>query len=290
MLDPCPPPPGFTVSSTSAATPIVLASPHSGRSYPAAFRAQSRLSLMQLRRAEDAYVDELLSAASTLGIPLVAATYGRAWLDLNRAADELDPAMFAEPMPHAARGDRVAAGLGILPRIAAHGLDIYSSQIGLAEARERIAQVHTPYHAMLTRLLHQARARHGFAILLDCHSMPSPPASSGGSAQIVLGDLHGNSAGALLVDWLEAAFTAARLRVWRNAPYAGGFTTEHHAAPMAGIHVVQIEIDRALYMDPRRLQRHDGFETIAATLTVIARAMIGAAPALELAAQRQAAE
>ena len=224
-------------------------------------------------------------------MPLIAANYGRAWLDLNRAADELDPAMFNEAVPRAGRGDRVAAGLGVLPRIAAQGLDIYTNRIAVADAHARITQVHRPYHAMLSRLLDGARQRHGYAILLDCHSMPSPPPTPGGAAQIVLGDLFGSSAGAALTTHLEHRFIAAGLRVARNLPYAGGFTTAHHGSPVTGIHAIQIEIDRALYMDPARLQRHAGFTTIARMLTGIVSELLATAPTLGLAPSlREAAE
>ncbi len=163
---------GFTVTGMPA-TALVLASPHSGRAYPPAFLAQTRLRVDQLRRAEDAFVDTLVGAAPDRGVPLVAAHYGRAWLDLNRSADELDPSMFdTAPAPHPDQhGDRVRVGLGILPRIAAHGLDIYTGPLSLAHARARISAVHTPYHATLAQLLDAAHVRHGHAVLIDCSTI-----------------------------------------------------------------------------------------------------------------------
>lgn len=263
------PHPGFTVTGAAGASPLVLASPHSGRAYPPAFMAQTRLSLAQLRRAEDAYVDELVAGGPPRGVPLVAAHFGRAWLDLNRSADELDPAMFAEAIaPHPDQaGERVRAGLGVLPRIAAHGLDIYPARVPIAHARARLAAVHAPYHAALTALLRAARNRHGAAVLLDCHSMPTPLMR--GAPQIVLGDLYGRSAAPALVAAIERVFTDAGLRVARNDPYAGGYTTHAHARPDRGIHAVQIEIDRALYMDPARLVRNRGFARVAAVMTQV---------------------
>jgi N-formylglutamate deformylase len=288
-----PPPPGFSTSSTSAATPLVLASPHSGRAYPAGFLGASRLTHAQLRRSEDAYVDELLAPAAARGVPLVAAHYGRAWLDLNRDPDELDPAMFGEPLPpHAAqRGERVTAGLGVVPRLAANGLHIYTGKLALAEVRTRIARVHTPYHAMLARLLDGARDRHGYAVLIDCHSMPTPPPVDGRMPpQIVIGDLHGSSAAPALVAHVEQWFAAAGYRTARNAPYAGGFTTQRHGRPAAACHALQIEIDRTLYMDPTRLTRHAGFAAIAAALTGLVESLIEAVPQLGLGRWREAAE
>ena len=272
--------------------PLVLASPHSGREYPPAFLAQSRLSLGQLRRAEDAYVDELLADAVGLGVPLVAARYGRAYLDLNRDADELDPAMIADPLPPSAGqvSDRVAAGLGVVPRIAAHGLDIYASRLRLADVQSRVGALHRPYHTAIDDLLMRARQRHGYAVLLDCHSMPTPPGAAT-APQFVLGDLHGQTAAPGLVEAIEAAISRDGFRVARNTPYAGGYTTMRHADPAGGIHVVQVEVDRALYMDSTRLARHAGFAAVAATLKRLVGALLTLAPGLGLeGVRREAAE
>lgn len=279
------PTPGFTVSGDcNAATPLVLASPHSGRAYPPAFMAQTRLRVDQLRRAEDAFVDSLVAGAPTRGVPLVAAHYGRSWLDLNRSADELDPAMFAEPpRPHPDQfGDRVRAGLGILPRIAAIGLDIYTEPLSLAHAQARITAVHAPYHAALARLLAAAHARHGYAVLLDCHSMPTPLAARGGTPQIVIGDLFGQSAAPALVALIVDCFRRNGLRVACNEPYAGGYTTQAHGQPEAGIHAVQIEIDRALYMDPAQLRPHSGFAHVTAMMTGLIETLLAELPQLAL--------
>ena len=278
-------PPGFTIAPAAGPTPpIVLASPHSGRDYPAAFLAQTRLTLAQLRRAEDAFVAELLVGAAALGVPLIAARYGRAWLDLNRDEAELDPAMFVDPLDtHPAQSsDRVIAGLGVVPRIAAAGLEIYPGRVRSADAIARIEAVHRPYHSALAALLDDANAAHGFAVLLDCHSMPTPPPVQGGAPQIVIGDLFGSAAAAPLVGAIERYFRAAGFRVTRNAPYAGGYTTARHGRPAEGIHAVQIEIDRALYMDPARLVRHSGFDRIETTLTRLVAQLLAAVGAMGL--------
>ncbi|WP_310498170.1 N-formylglutamate amidohydrolase [Sandarakinorhabdus sp.] len=277
---------GFSISGDSDGRwPLVMASPHSGRDYPSAFLAMARLPLAQLRRAEDGYVDGLLDGIA--GVPVLRALKARAWLDLNRAPDELDAAMFDGPLPMpVVRSDRVAAGLGILPRVAAHGMDIYSRQIPAAEAARRIAALHTPWHASLDRLLGLARAHHGHAILIDCHSMPSP----GGPRppQVVIGDRHGCSADPDLVTAIEAHFSGLGWRTRRNTPYAGGYTTERHGQPAKGIHAVQIEIDRALYMDSQKLLPHAGFAAVASAMTGLARMLVTFAPMT--AVQRDAAE
>ncbi len=272
-------------------TPLVLASPHSGRDYPEAFLAQTRLAPPQLRRAEDAYVDDLLADAVAAGVPLIAARYGRAFLDLNRAADDLDQAMIAERLPEGeSLSERAAAGLGVVPRIAAHGLDIYAARLRLTDVERRVADVHEPYHAALARLIDKARLAHGYAVLLDCHSMPSLPTGPRAPAQVVLGDLHGRSAAPALVAAIETQMTAAGFRVARNEPYAGGYTTAQHADPANGVHVVQIELDRALYMDPGRLQRHDGFPSVRAALGRLVHGLVAAAPTMGLSPFAQAAE
>ncbi len=281
--------PGFSVSGDSDGRwPLVMASPHSGRDYPAAFLAASRLTLAQLRRAEDAHVDSLLDGVH--GVPVLRARHGRAFLDLNRAENEIDPVMIDGPMavtPHLT--DRVAAGLGVLPRVAAQGLDIYRRRVTAFEAEARLAALHRPWHKRITELLDRARARHGYAILIDCHSMPRPAGVM--PPQVVVGDRFGGSAAPALVALIEQHFRQAGWRVARNAPYAGGYTTDFHGAPLAGVHAVQIEIDRTLYMDASRLVRHDGFDGVAAQMAGLARLLLASSPLLGLGPQqREAAE
>ncbi len=279
--------PGFTVRiAADPPGPLVLASPHSGRDYPAAFLAATRLTLAQLRRAEDAFVDDLVApAAAAHGVPLIAARWGRTWLDLNRDAAEIDPAMVVDAMPAdpAQASDRVAAGLGVIPRIAAHGLQIYPGRLRHAEIAARIAAVHTPYHMAIAERLRAAAAANGFAVLLDCHSMPSPAAVPGGAPQVVIGDRFGTSASTALVAAVERHFADGGLRVARNAPYAGGYTTTHYGRPTDGIHAVQIEIDRALYMDPARLVRHAGFDRVAAAFAGLVAVLPAITARLDLA-------
>lgn len=273
--------PGFVQrGDDSGRWPLVLASPHSGQDYPAAFLAASQLSRAQLRRAEDPYVDRLLD--DIVDVPVLAARYGRAYLDLNRGAAELDPAMFDTPLPIPVTvTDRVKAGLGVLPRMAAHGLDIYRHRIDPAEALHRLAMLHQPWHDRISLLLTRARARHGHAILLDCHSMPQPAGIL--PPQIVLGDRFGTSASPALVTLVEQHFREAGWRVARNSPYAGGHTTEYHAGVAIGIHAVQIEIDRTLYMDPNKFVPNAGFNRVASVMTALVPRLLAAAPRLGLA-------
>ena len=272
---------------------VILASPHSGRDYPADFLAQSRLTVSQLRLAEDAYVDELLAGAVDAGAQLVAARYGRCYLDLNRAADELDPTMFSDaPNNGTARiGDRVAAGLGILPRVAAHGLNIYPGRLKVAEAAARIAAVHQPWHMRLDELTNAAVRSFGHAILLDCHSMPTPVGVKGSIApQFVIGDLYGRSAAPTIVTAIERCLRLDGWRVARNDPYAGGYTTARHGRPQAGVHTVQIEIDRALYMDVPKLAPHAGFNRVAASLRRVVEMLLRDSGQFGLSPFAQAAE
>lgn len=281
--------PGFSMSGDSDGRwPLLMTSPHSGKDFPAAFLAASRLGLPQLRRAEDPFVDALLDGVD--GVPVLRARYGRAFLDLNRAEDELDAAMYDAPLPLATqRSDRVAAGLGVLPRVAGHGLDIYRRRLAPAEAQSRLAGLHRPWHARITELLARAQARHGHAILIDCHSMPQPAGVM--PPQIVLGDRFGTSASGALVTLVERHFMRAGWRVARNKPYAGGHTTQFHGSVVDGIHAVQIEIDRSLYMDTLRFVRHGGFADVAAQLAGLAKLLVEAAPGLGLGPNlREAAE
>ena len=281
--------PGFSVTGPfDGRSALLFTSPHSGRDYPAAFLAAARLSEEQLRRAEDRLVDQLLDGIDAA--PVMRARFARTFLDLNRAADEIDPAMIDGTLPITTRrSDRVAAGLGVLPRIAAHGQDIYHGKIDPADAMARIAATHAPWHARIATMIDRARTRHGHAILIDCHSMPTPTGIR--PPQIVLGDRHGLTAAPALMRLVERHFGSFGWRVVRNTPYAGGHITEAHGAVSAGVHAIQIEIDRALYLDTETLDRGAGFDRVTSAMTGLARLLAAMAPALQLTATvRQAAE
>ena len=247
--------------------PFVVNSPHSGRDYAPAFLATSRLDAHAIRRSEDAWIDRLFADAVRLGAPVLAARLPRAFLDLNREPWELDQRMFDGPLPgHAnTRSARVAGGLGTIPRVVAEGQQIYRHRLPVAEAGRRIEGVYRPYHERLRGLVARTSVRFGYAVLFDCHSMPSHVGGMlGGSSRpdIVVGDRYGTSCAASLSRAVMDAFAARGYRVTRNKPYAGGFITEHYGRPLKGLHALQIEINRALYMDERTLEPHDGFATL----------------------------
>ncbi|MEM0936514.1 MAG: N-formylglutamate amidohydrolase [Pseudomonadota bacterium] len=253
----------FTLTMPSPrSSGVIFASPHSGRDYPWSFLRTSTLDERAIRSSEDAFVDRLFDTAPRHGAPLLAARLPRAFVDLNRGADELDPSV-VEGVRHIAHNPRVSSGLGVIPRVVANGRAIYRGKISLVEARTRLAEVWTPYHSTLQRLLSDAKREFGHAILIDCHSMPHEAIdaiSAGGRApDVVLGDRFGAACGPDIIDRIEAAFTRAGLRVARNAPFAGAYVTQHYGRPSKGQHVVQVEIDRALYMSERDVRPNAGF-------------------------------
>ena len=281
-------PPWRLTGDADGRWPLLLASPHSGRHYPPALLAGSRLCLLQLRRAEDAHVDALLEGIA--GVPVISATHARCWIDLNRAPDELDPAMFdgALAVPVAA-SERVQSGLGVIPRLAGQGLEINARPLPAAQAGLRLDALHRPWHDRLAEILAAARLHHGNALLIDCHSMPTP--SGPRAPQIVLGDCHGQTANPAIMTAIEDHFRRLGWRVARNAPYAGGHTTRRHGQPATGIHAVQIEIDRALYLDQHRLVLHSGAPRVRAAFTALVQRLVASWPQLAGAAPfPQAAE
>lgn len=231
---------------------VVVASPHSGRQYDSEFLHQTVLDEHAIRSSEDAYIDLLVDYVPDLGAPLLTAMAPRAFLDLNRARDELDPALI-KGIRGKSQNPRIASGLGIIPRVVANGRSIYKGKLSHSEASGRISQYWEPYHAALAQLLDRARGVFGRSILLDMHSMPHEAALQAGSRrktpQIVIGDRFGSSADKVIVDKIEAQFMAQGFHVTRNAPFAGAFMTQNYGRPYLGHHVIQIEIDRALYLD-----------------------------------------
>ncbi|MBN2905296.1 MAG: N-formylglutamate amidohydrolase [Rhodobacteraceae bacterium] len=244
-------------------TSVVFSSPHSGREYPWAFLRQTVLDEHTIRSSEDAFVDMLFSDAPTHGAPLIAAIAPRAYIDLNRAADELDPALVAGARS-ATHNPRISAGLGVIPRVVANARAIYRGKIAQPEAEARIDTYWRPYHACLQGLLDEAQAGFGESILIDCHSMPRDAIdtiATGGKQrpEVVLGDRFGASAGPEVVERIEAAFRSAGLRVGRNAPFAGAYITKCYGRPAHRQHAVQVEIDRSLYMDEAAIRPNAQF-------------------------------
>jgi N-formylglutamate amidohydrolase len=260
--------------------PVVVASPHSGSAYPARFLAQAAVGVKVLRRAEDAFVDELFAAAPELGAPLLAARFPRSYVDANREPYELDPGMFEGPLPRPLnhRTTRVAAGLGMIPRVAASGEAIYRNRVPSDEIERRLASCWRPYHAALSALVEQTCRQFGAVLLVDAHSMPSSASQVGGRERehrvdVVLGDNHGDACAAELVGRAEQWLSSRGLRVERNQPYAGGFTTQRYGRPASGHHALQVEINRALYMDETRHERLPSAERVGALMTGLLEAL-----------------
>lgn len=251
-------------------TAVVFASPHSGREYPWNFVRRTNLDERTLRSSEDAFVDRLFDAAPRHGAPLLTAIAPRAWIDVNRSSEELDPALI-EGVKRTAHNPRVASGLGVVPRVVANGRSIYRGKITRKEADARIEEFWKPWHQALQTLMDDSTALFGEAILIDCHSMPHEAIESishtrGARPEIVLGDRFGAAAGSDVVDKIESALTSAGLRVARNAPFAGAFVTQNYGRPARNRHVVQVEIDRSLYMNEHQIRPNNNFKAFKALI------------------------
>ena len=251
-------------------TALVVASPHSGRCYSPEFLRMVRLHVSALRRSEDCFVDELFSDAPGFGSPFLCAMFPRCFVDVNRSPAELDRKMFTGVLPVYAdtKSERVRSGMGVIPRLAASGAEIYPQPLPISIARQRLLRHYFPYHKTLRQLLMETREQFGHVILLDCHSMPSQLSmgQSEPTFDIVLGDRHGRSCSSYVIDKVETVFVGQGYRVGRNTPYAGGFISEYYGHPKHGIDVLQIEISRALYMDERTLRRSPGMQGVRANM------------------------
>ena len=260
--------------------PAIFNSPHSGRLYSSAFLTQTRLNPVAIRRSEDCYVDELFASALHFGAPLLMLHAPRAYIDVNREPYELDQRMFAETLPPYVNNAsvRVVNGLGTIPRIVSEGEEIYRAPLTLADALGRIESIYRPYHHALATLVDKAQRAFGTMLLVDCHSMPSSSASrSQRFPDIVLGDRHGSACDPAVSDLAEQLFTQQGLRVVRNKPYAGGFITQNYASPALGRHTLQIEINRALYLNERTMEKTRGFATLSTAIeAVIGGLLMGA--------------
>ena len=276
---------------TTRTTSVVFASPHSGRRYPASFLRKIVLDDVQVRSSEDAFVDDLVSSAVDHGSPLLLAQSPRAYLDLNRGPDELDPAVI-EGVRRVAHNPRIACGLGVIPRVVSNGRAIYRGKLALPEAHHRINSVWRPYHDTLQTLMDESHAKFGEAILVDCHSMPhealehvGPPGAA--RPDVVLGDRFGASAASSVVEQIEAAFASAGFKVARNMPFAGAYICQTYGRPSRRLHAVQVEIDRSLYMNETTIKPNGNFKAFKAALDgVIAEiALIGRPADLRVAAE-----
>ncbi|UYV37661.1 N-formylglutamate amidohydrolase [Rhodobacteraceae bacterium D3-12] len=244
-------------------TSVVFASPHSGRDYPANFVQRTQLDALSIRSSEDAFVDQLFDCAPQFGAPFLRAGAPRAFVDLNRGAEELDPALI-EGVARQGHNPRISSGLGVVPRVVSGGREIYRGKMSLEEAKRRIDLYWRPYHDILRRQLNEAHARFGEAILVDCHSMPHEAMDTVARGvarrpEVVIGDRFGASADSEIVERIEASFAAAGLSVVRNAPFAGAYVVQSYGRPARRQHAVQIEIDRALYLDEARVEPSESF-------------------------------
>jgi N-formylglutamate amidohydrolase len=277
--------PPFVVSASEPqVAPFVLCSPHSGSLYPSSFVELSRLNPLSLRKSEDCFVDDLFAPVAAAGVPLIAARFPRAFLDVNREPYELDPELFHEPLPDFANTQsvRVAGGLGTIARIVADGEEIYRRKLPLASGLARIEQLYIPFHAALCNLIETTRRRFGYAILIDCHSMPSASMAPAGGPRpdIVLGDRFGASADCKITRFLKDALCGLGYEVHMNRPYAGGYITEHYGRPAREVHAVQIEINRGLYLDELTLRPTAGFVELQRDLQSLAAPLFDELPAL----------
>lgn len=256
--------------------PLVFASPHSGRDYPATFLAESRLDAHAVRRSEDSFVDELFEAAPRLGAPLLAATFPRVYCDANREPWELDPNMFDGPLPAwvNSASPRVGAGLGTIARIVANGEPVYRRRLSFREAEERVQQCWQPYHAALADLIAETKSRFGACLVIDCHSMPAQPGQTHSAAEMVLGDAHGTACAPRAVRRVEELLWSMGYRIRRNDPYAGGYVTRHYGRPREAVHVLQIELARALYMDEAAIERLPRMARLQGDLTAMIAALM----------------
>ena len=270
-------PPFEIVEPAAWRAPIIFNSPHSGSVYPDEFLSASRIDLGALRRSEDSFMDELIAGLSDRGFPTVRVNFPRSYVDVNREPYELDPRMFSGRLPSFAntRSMRVAGGLGTIPRVVGDGQEIYRERLSVDDALGRIEALYKPYHRALRRLINKAHQAFGTVVVVDCHSMPSIGVSRDEPRRpdVVIGDRYGTSCASLLPDMIEETMRGLGYSVGRNKPYAGGFITEHYGNPASGLHAIQLELNRAIYMDERRRERSAGFARVAADFTVLADAL-----------------
>jgi N-formylglutamate deformylase len=266
-------------------TSVIFASPHSGRDYAWNFLRRSVLDERMIRSSEDAFVDMLFDCAPHMGAPLLAANAPRAFLDLNRSCDELDPELISD-ISKSSHNPRISSGLGVIPRVVANGRSIYRGKLSLVEAQARIDGFWRPYHDQLKELLEASHRRFGEAVLIDCHSMPHEAVNAvthpdGIRPDIVLGDRFGAAASDTVVDQIESAFASAGLNVVRNAPFAGAYTAQHYGRPSRSQHVVQVEIDRALYMNEQTIRPNANYSAFKKVLAqvILDLTQIGRQPA-----------
>jgi N-formylglutamate amidohydrolase len=274
-------------------SPLILASAHSGRIYPEEFARQSCLAETVLRQSEDCFVDRLVAAAPKLGVPLLSALFPRIFVDPNREPNELDRDMFADclTLPVNAASPRVLAGLGVIPRLAANEQEIYGAKLPLREAERRLDLFYRPYHRALGDLVEATKRQFGLCVLLDCHSMPSSGAWMDGlhsrqriDVDYVLGDCFGASCAERVTAAAEASLSERGAKVRRNNPYSGGYVAQAYGRPAQGVHVLQLETNRALYMNEATLEPMPTFAAVQDVMKILIERLSSAALRLSQAA------
>jgi len=262
---------------TGGAAPVVFDSPHSGFSWPADFTPVAPPEA--IRTTWDAHVERLFEGAPSAGAALLAATFPRAYIDVNRAVSDLDPAMIDGPWREPlAPTDYSRRGMGLIRRDALPGVPMYAAPLPVATVRERIDRYYAPYRARLAELIDARHAAHGLVWHVNCHSMKSRGNAmnvDAGAARpdLVISDRRGATAEegltARVVDW----FTGRGYRVQANDPYQGGDLVRSFGDPARGRSSVQIEINRALYMDEATTEPNAGFPRMQDDLTAFAAAL-----------------
>ncbi|MBL1431601.1 MAG: N-formylglutamate amidohydrolase [Robiginitomaculum sp.] len=251
-------------------SPLIFTFPHSGRIYPLQLLDQTNLSLTDIRRSEDAFVDQLFPKTALPKASFIIAKFPRVWVDANRHPKDLDPEMFEQEtyITNKPPSKNLAAGFGVIPKLVAPGFPIYSQKLVLDEALKRLEDTHTPYHQAIEQVIAKIKAVFGFVIIVDCHSMPSSSIANtpDGAADIVLGDRYESSCDPNITDTMLELFLGLDLRIAKNQPYAGGYSLLRHGRPIDNVHAIQIEIARNLYMDEENLQKTSGFITLQSKL------------------------
>jgi N-formylglutamate deformylase len=250
--------------------PLVFDSPHSGSHYPEDFRFSCPLEV--LRRAEDAYVDELYEAAPAHGATLIGALFPRSYLDTNRAVDDLDEVILDGVWPSPLRpSHKTRAGLGVVRRIARPGTHIYDRKLSVDEVMGRLERCHTPYHRVLADACDRMHAKYGVVWHVNCHSMPSSSSAKeeGDCADFVLGDRDGTTCAGEFTDFVAAFLRGRGYDVRINEIYKGVEIVRRHGRPADNRHSLQIEVDRSLYMNQKTLEKTAGFDRIKADISAM---------------------
>ena len=252
----------------------IFNSPHSGCIYTKGFLDSTNVEIYDLRTSEDSFVGELFYSTKFFNCLLMEAKFPRTFIDLNRSHLELDPRLISGDF----RFDKTArnmAGMGVIPRISGNGKEIYSKPIFAKDAIKRLESFYFPYHSHLYNLLLESKKRLGYAVLFDCHSMPSKlnlefsNSKYNNDPDIILGDLNGTSCSSFLINEVKAIFEKHNFFVTKNHPFSGGYITKHYGNPSDAIHVIQIEINKKLYMNENSIKKNENFENLRTKLTSV---------------------